>query len=201
MDVQGLLGRILQTVDDRAYLTPSSQVDPSQRLAMGEIAASLHDPEVHADTTRALAQRLHDEGRIDRVMLLSALHVIAASPKVRDHALAARLAGEQEWAALELGGPRLEANLASVERHRGVLAFMQRRYEVALDYFTRALERERTAENLGNVLCALIRLDEEDEARALLEQVRRALSPELVRDLDRRVDSDPDLVLLRTEPA
>ena len=107
--------------------------------------------------------------------------------------------GLQEMAALEQRGPRLDANLASVERHRGVLAFVQGHPDVALDYFTRALERERTSENLGNVLCALARLGELDEAGAILAQARGALSFELVRQLDERIQTDPDLAVLRRE--
>jgi hypothetical protein len=138
-------------------------------------------------------------GRIDRVMMLSALHVIACHPSVADWEEAARLVGEQELAALELGGPNLEANLASVDRHRGVLAFLRKHYAVALDYFARALERQRSAENFTNVLCTLIRLGEEDEARTLLRQARRAFPPHLAAEIDRNVESDPDLSLLRTE--
>ena len=144
---------------------------------------------------RALAHRLHDEGAIDRVMLLSTLHVIAASPAVRDFEEAARLVGEQEFAALELGGPHLQANLASVDRHRGVLAFVRGHHEVALDYFTRALERQRSAENLSNVLCALLALGEESEARSLLTRIRQTLPGTLLSELEASIAADPDLAL------
>ena len=92
-----------------------------------------------------------------------------------------------------------QANLASGERHRGVLAFVQERYEVALDYFSRAFERQRSAGNLSNVLATLIRLGDISEARDLLSQVRGALPQPLVRDLERIIAADPDLALLRTE--
>jgi hypothetical protein len=132
------------------------------------------------------------------VHYLSALHVIAAHPAVADYAEAARLCGEQEVAALELGGPLLHANLASVDRHRGVLAFLLSQPSVALDHFTRALERQHNVENLGNVLCALVALDADDEAADLVARVRTNYPETFRAELDRRIQSDPDLALLRT---
>jgi tetratricopeptide (TPR) repeat protein len=86
-----------------------------------------------------------------------------------------------------------------VDRHRGVLAYLRQHYEVALDYFARALERQRSAENFTNVLCTLLRLGDEDEARTLLVQARRSFPPQLVAEIDRNVAHDPDLSLLRSE--
>lgn len=199
MDYQAILDRILLTVDQAAYLTPVGHIDPEQREAMGQISQAIQARPFDPDAARALAQRLFSEDRIDRVMLLSALHVIAAHPAVADYAEAARLAGEQELAALELGGPNLAANLASADRHRGVIAFLRGHTVVALDYFSRALERERTAENLGNVLCALLKLGEEDDARGLLEQIRVAYPQRVAAELAQRIETDPDLALLRDE--
>lgn len=199
MDHQSLLDRILKAVDDASYLTAVSHVDPRQREAMRIIDAAQNDPNVPADHVRALIDRMHREGRIDRVMYLSAMHVLAAGPKVQDYAEAARLAGEQELAALELGGPNLDDNLAAVDRHRGVLAYLRGHYEVALDYFTRALERQRSAMNLANVMASLIRVGEEREARALRAQIRASFPAAIVAELEQFVATDPDLALLRTE--
>lgn len=197
VDFQRLYSRILQAVDNDAYLTPTDHADPSQRPALDEIRAFLRSPAFEADAARALIHRLHDSGKLDRVHTLSALHVVACSPRVKDWAEAARLAGEQELAALDLGGPYLEQNLASVDRHRGVLAFLREHYGVALDHFTRALERQRTPENIGNVLAALLRLGELDDAESILAQVRRTLSPAMLRELHDRIATDPDLAVLR----
>ncbi|MCO4744920.1 MAG: hypothetical protein KC912_09025 [Proteobacteria bacterium] len=197
MDYQAILARILQQVDEKAYLTPSSHLPEEHREAMAEVETMLQDPGFEPTEVRAVVRRMYKDGRIDRVLQLSALHVVAASPKVQDWAEAARLVGEQEFAALEQGGPHLDANLASVERHRGVLAYLRGHYETALDYFTRSLERQRTAENFGNVLCSLVRVGEVDHATALLEQIRGSLPPEIVKDLDRMVACDPDLATLR----
>ena len=131
--------------------------------------------------------------------MLSAQHVLAASPKVGNFDAAAKYVAEQEMAAMALGGPRLNANLASVDRHRGVIAFLQGHFGVALDYFSRAFERQHTAGNLSNVLACLLRLGDTLEARDLLQQVRASLSPELVTDLNERINTDPDLALLRME--
>jgi hypothetical protein len=199
LDYQALFERILHAVDTTAYLTPTLQVAPRQREAMAEIQGLIQSADFNADVTRRIILTAHKGGRIDKVMMLSALHVVAAHPKVGDFEEAARLVGEQEFAALEQGGPNLQANLASVDRHRGVLAFVRGHHGVALDYFTRSLERERTAENLGNVMATLLALGESTEARELLSQVRRAMPPELVHELDNQISNDPDLALLRSE--
>ena len=81
-----------------------------------------------------------------------------------------------------------------------MLAFRLGSYEVALDYFSRAFERQRSAGNLSNVLATLIRLGDEGEARELLQQVQRSLPTALVTELNRLIALDPDLSLLRTEP-
>lgn len=197
MNYQALLARILQQVDEQAYLTPSSHLPEADRAAMAEVAGMLQEPDFDPSEVRAVVRRMYKDGRIDRVLMLSALHVVAASPRVQDWAEAARLIGEQEFAALEQGGPQLEANLASVDRHRGVLAFLRSHFDVALDYFTRALERQRTAENFGNVLCTLCRLGEVDHAITLLTQIRDTLPASLVADLDAMIARDPDLAVLR----
>ncbi|MBA2320416.1 MAG: hypothetical protein H0V89_04605 [Deltaproteobacteria bacterium] len=199
MDYQALFARILHTVDTAAYQTPVSQVEGPQREALAEVDRMMHGPGFDATQARTFVRKLHAEGRLDRVKMLSALHVIACHPSVADWEEAARLVGEQEYAALELGGPHLDSNLASADRHRGVLAFLRGHHGVALEYFTRSLERERSAENLGNVLAALLRLGDEAEARDLLDQVRRGFPSGLVSDLDRNIARDPDLALLRSE--
>ncbi len=199
MDYQAILDRILHTVDRDAYLTPSSHVDPDQREALALVERAMQSRDFDPERVSALVERLYESGRIDKVMRLSALHVIAAHPAVGDYAEAARLAGEQELAALELGGPNLHANLASADRHRGVVAFLRGHTVIALDYFSRALERERTAENLGNVLCALIRLGEIEDAANLVRQIRDAYPTRVVGELMDRIHKDPDLALLREE--
>lgn len=196
MDYAAIFARIRSTVEERAYFTPALAVDPGQRRAMQQVQEMLAGT-FDVSEVRAHVRSLHQAGRIDRVMMLSALHVIACHPRVADWEEAARLVGEQEFAALELGGPRLQDNLASVERHRGVLAFLRGHYEVALEYFARALERQRSAENLQNILCCLLRLGDEDDARDLLERVRAGFPSDLVEAVDHAVQTDPDLALLR----
>lgn len=198
MDFESLFQRISNAVDQSAYLTPASSVDPRQRAALEEIGRMIADTVVTPDEIRTYVEAAHASGRIDAVNRLSALHVLAASPRVKDYALAARLAGEQEIAALTLGGPLVEANLASVDRHRGVLAFLTGHPAVALDHFTRALERQRSPENVSNVLASLLKLGELEEAEAILGQVRRTMSPALVRELDSAIEQDPDLAVLRS---
>ncbi len=197
MNYQALFARILDTVDAEAYRTPAGHVDARQRTAMLEVERAIQSADFDPTHTRSLIDRLHHEGHIDAVLRFSALHVVACHPRVRDWEEAARMVGAQEHAALELGGPNLQNNLASVDRHRGVLAFLQGHLEVALDYFARALERQLTAENMGNILATLLRLGDEGEARGLLRRARGGLSKSFVGELQALIDSDPDLALLR----
>ena len=199
MDLDALFNRIIETVNEQAYFTPVVQVDSRQRAAMALIQESMAKSPFDVDRTRRLIARLADEGHIDRVMTLSALHVVACHPNVKEYAEAARLVGEQEFAALELGGANLQANLASVDRHRGVLAFLNGHHEVALEHFTRALERQRTSENVQNILCTMCAMGEADEAMSVLQMVRRSFSTDLVRGLEAAIAQDPDLALLREE--
>ena len=199
MDYQSLIDRITRMVDERAYFTPVSHVDAAQRAVLAVAEQRMATSDFRADDLRAWLGSEHADGRLDRVHLLSALHVVACHPAVADWEEAARLAGAQELAALDLGGPQLQANLASVDRHRGVLAFLRHHYEAALDHFARALERQRTAENFTNVLAALLRLGEESEARSLLRQARQTFPAGLVAGIDHNIEVDPDLSLLRTE--
>lgn len=199
MNYDALYDRILRKVDQGAYLAYADAVPEDQQAAMAELGAYIQSPGFDPATGRELAHRFHRDGRIDRMMHLSALHVIAASPAVGDYSLAARLIAEKEMEALAQGGPLLQQRLASVDRHRGALAFLTGQYEVALDYFSRAFERQRSPGNLGNVLAALIRLGDTDDARELLAEVRRGLPSTLVSALDDMIRVDADLALLRTE--
>lgn len=199
MDYQAIFARIRQTVDTKAYFTSASAVGGAQRDAIGEVRSLVQASDFDVAAVRSFIAVAEAEGRIDRVMALSALHVVACHPAVQDWECAARLVGEQEFAALELGGPNLQDNLASVDRHRGVLAYLRGHYEVALDYFARALERQRSADNLQNILCTLIRLGDEDDAQDLVARIRRTLPAELVAVVNHAILHDPDLALLRRE--
>jgi tetratricopeptide (TPR) repeat protein len=199
MNHQALYDRILQKVDGQAYLAYADAVDPAQREAMAALGAQIQDPAVGADQVRASARAAYHDGRIDQFNLLSVLHVIASSPKVRDYAEAARLIAEKELLAIREGGTAQNSRLASVERHRGAVAYLMGDHAVALEYFSRAFERQRSAGNLANVLNALIRLGDRDEAVDLLRQVRATLPERLNADLAEMISVDPDLALLRRE--
>lgn len=199
MDYEALLDRILRTVDAEAYLPLADVVDDDQRSAMDELGRAMQQPHLDVEALRARARQLHGAGSIDEVNLYSALHVIAAHPRVNQLDEAADMTARQEMAALRQGGPRLQANLASVERHRGVIAFLQGNTDIALDYFSRAFERQRSAGNLANVLACLLRLGDESDALDLLRQVRGAFPAPFVSALDDMIRRDPDLALLRQE--
>ena len=95
MNYQSVLARILATVDDKAYLTPSAHVPDNNRMALQQIQADLQ-AQRSADEIRQRAKKAFEDGQLDLVHYLSALHVIAASPQVRDYREAARLVAEQE---------------------------------------------------------------------------------------------------------
>jgi hypothetical protein len=198
VEYQQILERIRAAVASSTYLVPTGGAPPPMREVLREIAAAIEAADADPEQIRRRIHQLHSAGRIDRVMKLSALGVLAASPLVRDLTEAARLASQQEFAALDEGGPWRDLYLASAHRHRGVIAFLRGFDAVALDWFTRALERERSAENVGNVLATLIRLGELDEARQLVERMRRALPTAMRAELDARIETDDDLVRLRS---
>lgn len=190
------LARIQEVVSATSYLTPTGALPPERAAALEPVVRGLAagaDPQELIGRVHAL----HEGGVLDRVQMLSALGVIAASPAVADYAEAMRLAGQQELCAWEVGGANLEVRLASVDRHRGVVAFLLGRYPSALEYFVRALERERSAENLGNVLATLLRLGDLDEARALRDQVRDAFPEPTWAELAVLIAKDADLAPLR----
>ena len=197
MDYQALFDKVLATADAEAYLTPVDQVDERYKRALEQIQTALRAPDFDAEATRALTHQLYETGQLDDVHLCSALHVIAASPKVGNLAKAARWADKQEAAARQLGGPNLQTHLASVDRHRGVVAFQSHDYQLALDHFTKALEKQRSAENLGNILCTLLRMGDVSQAVSLYQTIQTAFASNLVQELDILVQSDPDLIALR----
>jgi tetratricopeptide (TPR) repeat protein len=186
-------------VDRLAYFTPSDHLEREQRGVLAAVERQLARPGFDPDEVREFIRDEESAGTLDRIHALSALHVVACHPAVAEWEEAARLAGEQELAALEVGGPRLEVNLASVDRHRGVLAFLRGHHDMALEHFARALERHRSPENFTNVLATLLRLGDEREALSLLHQARRSFPPDFVAAVDRSVEIDPDLALIRME--
>ena len=102
---------------------------------------------------------------------------------------------------LDAEGELRRRYLASADRHRGVLAYLLGYYEIALDWFAQALEREPDAENLGNVLSTMIRLGRIDEAWELRERVEQSYPPNVVGALSVRIAQDDDLVRLRDPEA
>lgn len=196
MAVHAILERLHAAVQRGGdYLVTAEHVPERDRAGAAEIAAVLRTS--GAVAARDAVERLAAEGRIDPVTRLSALQVIAASPGVRDLAEAARLADQQEYVALQLGGPELPMRLASADRHRGVVAFLMGRPAVALEWFTRAFERQRTPDNLANLLAALVALGDTREARELLSTVRDRFPPAFAEAVERIVDADADLAALR----
>jgi tetratricopeptide (TPR) repeat protein len=190
-------------VDREAYRFSGSHLPQPDAAAQRKVHEALANPAIDLDVIQRLVDQLHTDGDIDEIARLSLLFVVAAHPRATDYAWAGRLLGERETAVWEMADGANEADierlLAAVDRHRGALAFLMGRYAHALDHFARALERERIADNLQNVLATLLRLGEEDDARELLGQVRQSYPAPVVAHLDRVIQEDPDLALLRQE--
>ena len=72
-------------------------VDPEQQPAMAQIEAAIRQPDFDPVRVQALIRALHRNGQIDKVHMLSALHVLTASPRVGDLVEAARLVGQARW--------------------------------------------------------------------------------------------------------
>lgn len=196
MIARHLLERLHRAVQrGEVYLAPTDSLPSHERSAAAEVARALREegPEAARETIASL----HAAGALGDVARVSALHVVAASPAVRDYAEACRMADLQEYLALQEGGSQLLPRLASADRHRGVVAFLMGHHTVALDWFSRAFERERTAENLGNVLATLLATGERAEAHDLLATVRSAFPAGFASDLERRIAADDDLRELR----
>jgi Flp pilus assembly protein TadD len=201
MDYNAILERILNTVDREAYRFSGGHLPQPDAAAQKKVHDALGNPSVDLDVIQRMVDQLHAEGQIDEIVRLSLLFVVAAHPRAKDYARAGQLLGEREtaiWAMADrTNDADLERLLAAVDRHRGALAFLMGRYSHALDHFARALERERAANNLQNVLATLLRLGEEEDARSLLGQIRQSYPAPVVELLERVIAQDPDLALLR----
>lgn len=145
----------------------------------------------------AAARALLDARQLDPVHRLSALHLLALQRARPDLPEAARLADQQEYVALQRGGPDLAGWLASADRNRGVVALRMRQPEVALDWFTRAFERERAPEHLANVLVALIACGDIARGRELVVAGRARWPASFAAELDGAIARDADLAALR----
>lgn len=192
-----LLDRLQRAVQrGEVYLAPTDALPARERSAAAAVLRCLHDDGPEA--ARSLIEVLHEAGALGVVARVSALHVVAASPAVGDLKEAYRLAELQEHLALREDGSYLIPQLASADRHRGVVSFLMGHYDVALDWFGRALERERTVENLGNVLAALLASGARADAHDLLRTVDQAFPGRFSKALAERIRDDDDLRELRT---
>ncbi|NCG19623.1 MAG: hypothetical protein GWP91_11505 [Rhodobacterales bacterium] len=197
MNTRSVLDRIHSAVSGGAYLVPARQLPAPWRQPMADLALSMASANFDAEMAVLRVHSWHEQKRIDRIRMFSALSVIATHPDVRDYCEAARCISMQELLCLEAGGDDRDINLASVERHRGVLAFCMGRGRIALECFIRAWERERSPENLANILAAQLKIGDVIQAEALLQQVRERF-PDALRDhLNMLIDVDDDLELLR----
>ena len=192
-----LLERVHDCLDGSAYCVPVDQTTADQRSVLERLAFSMAQPDFDGPMAVARVHRWWQEGVLDAERAWSALAVIATHPRVRDYREAAHCIAMQEAAVLGLPPAAARRGLASVERHRGVLAFSMGHIGVALEHFSWALERERRAENLANVLACLVRLGDQEEALEMLTSARAGLPREFMEALEAQIRVDPDLAALR----
>ena len=187
------IGRVKRVVEHRSYLVSVDRVAPAIRAPVGEIAAMLRSLDIERWQIDARIDALRVSRELDDATAWSVRGIVAAHPRFADYLDALRCAALQELAALTAGGEGMRTQLASVDRHRGVVAFLMDRPQIALEQFTLALERERSAENLANVLCALVRLGDLETARELLGDVRRGFPTEIRAGVEWALANDADL--------
>ncbi len=188
-----LIGRVKKVVERRSYLLPVDRVDPAIRAPVAEIAAMLRSSDAERWQIDARIDAFRVSRELDDATAWSMRGIVAAHPRFQDYQDALRFAALQELAALAAGGDALRGRLASVDRHRGVVAFLMDQPDVALHQFTLALERERSAENLANVLCALVRIGDLESARELVADVRRAFPADVRAGVEWALANDTDL--------
>ena len=198
MDFDQLLGRVLGSIEGEAFVMPAGGIeDAEERQLVEGILGRLAPVGFDVEAVRADVRRLADQGRISRRREAILLLTIAGHPAVGDLREMARQIGVEEFETLSEGGPRLERRLAVVLHHRGVLAWMLGRYEVALDLESRSAEMAPSSDSLANILAILLRLGEEERARDLLERMRPGFPRPIVEQVDDLIQRDPDLALLR----
>ncbi len=199
MDLDQLLGRVLRRIDRKAMVTPGTEriEDERERAASDELLRRLGAPGLDVAALRADVGRLRADGLIGDRRAAILLMSVAAHPAVSDLEAMARHIAEEEYAVLREGGDQLDRRRALVLHHRAVLAFLLRRYDVALDLETRAIELAVNADSLANLLAILLRLGEEDRARDLYAEYPAAFGRDLAAQVGRYIEADPDLELLR----
>jgi hypothetical protein len=198
MDFDEILGRVLRTVEGDAFMTPASGIeDPRERELVSRILEQLDPDGFDVEGVRAQVRRLQQSDQITLRRQAILLQTVAAHPAVRDLREVARQIGVEEYETLAEGGPLLARRLAVLDHHRAVLAWLMGRLEVALDLETRSVEATPGSDSLANILAILLRLGEEDRARELLARLRASFPTALVDDVERYIQQDPDLTLLR----
>ena len=129
--VEGAFGR-------GSYLIPLDRQDPALRGPIAEVACMLLSPDVQRSQIDARIDAMRVSRVLDDACAWSLRGLVAAHPRFGDYCDALRCAALQELAALSAGGQSLRTRLASVERLRGVVAFLMDRPGVALEQIFRA---------------------------------------------------------------
>lgn len=198
MDFDALLDRVLLAVDRKAFVTPTDGIDdPDEIRVLEPIFEALGEGGFDVDVLRAEVEVLRARNLISERRAVILLQTIAAHPEVEDLDELSRLIAREERIVLTDGGPRLQARMAVVDHHRAVHAFLMGHLEVALDLETRSAAARPWGDSLANILIILLRLDQEDRARSMLRHLRARFPRPLVAQVERYINQDPDLALLR----
>lgn len=187
--------RVRQILAQRAYVGRVIEDGPDPE-ASGALYRAAFDGVTSPDEVRALVEAHHAQGRIGLLARLEWLTLLASRPDVQDWPGAMRLLGEMERLTWTMDDERRNQNLASIARHRGVVAYLEGHYSVALEYFLDAVNRVLTLPNIHNLLCVTLRLSGRDAAQGLYAYIQSLIPEDAARDLAERIHQDPDLILL-----
>lgn len=141
----------------------------------------------------AVAKARYLEGRLMAVTWAEWRYKVAAHPEVQRLDDAERALQEMEQLAEEQGERIRARTLGAVARHRSWIAYQQRDNARALEQAVFAYELDGWVTDLHNILCILVRLGEDEAARALLADARSTLSEADLTLLHSLAAKDPDL--------
>lgn len=191
-----ILERVRKLLAQRSYIGTPSEPGPDPEASAALERASFGGVTSPSEV-RAQVEELYAQGRIGALSRLEWLIVVASRPDVRDWPEAMRLLGELERLTWDMDDERRTQNLAAIARHRGVVAYLEGHYAVALEYFLDAVNKAPTLPNLHNAICVTLKLSGEEEARGLYSYIQSVIPEEAAQALAERVNRDPDLFPLR----
>lgn len=207
-DYRALMDMVLRQVRGHSHLMPVDDLAREERPIAKEVLQLLApphgaalagwrlDPERTAEARNRIAA-LRQDGRISESLAERLLCAIAGHPEVSDYDAVEAHAAKVELLAADARGDERSRRLAAAQRHRGIAACRTDRLDEGLELFQKAFALWPSAQNMSNILGALLMNDQLDEARALLRQLEGEHPEEAARLHEEHIAVDPDLIQLR----